>query len=105
MSVAIQWTTEGDAVLSSPEIRFRYWSKRIACLETLVPEKTKNVSVKIIRTALGNNVHDAAGRAPKLRRKGIRDDLKFLNGFLRNSRPRSVDRIVSIVSAINLDEI
>ena len=45
------------------------------------------------------------GRTSKLRRKRIRDDLKLLHCFLTDSRARCVHGVVSVVGAVNLDQI
>src|SRR6185503_7228947 len=44
-TIAVEWTTQGEAILSAPEIGFFDRRKRIARLETLVPNEAKNVAM------------------------------------------------------------
>ncbi len=60
-AVAIQWTTERHAILSSSEVRLGDRRKRVARLETLVSQKAKHVAVEIVGAALGDDIDDAAG--------------------------------------------
>ena len=81
-AVLVERTAQGKAELFA--IKWRLGDRRegIACLKPLVAEETKNVSLQVICSAFSYDVHHAAGRAAKLRRKRISDDLKFLYCFL-----------------------
>jgi hypothetical protein len=61
--------------------------------------------MKIVGARLGNYVHHATCRASKLRRKRICDYLKLLHRFLTDCRARCVHGSVSVVSAVNLDQV
>ena len=57
--------------------------------------------MKLVAAALCNDVDDATGRAPVLRVVIAKDQLEFLNGFLRHSGANAVDRVVHGVGAVH----
>src|SRR5262245_33391041 len=104
-AVLVQWTAQSRAVLGPGKGRVGDRSKGVARLKAPVPEETKNVAAKVIRSALGYYVDDSARRTSKLRRERISDYLKLLDCFLADGGTRSIDRIVGVIGAVNLDQI
>ncbi len=79
--------------------------ERVACLEGLVAEKTEDVAVEVVGSALGDDVDDATGGAAVLRIVITEDELKFLYGFLGNGGADAVDGVVDGVGAVNADHV
>src|SRR5690349_15802209 len=104
-AVLVQWTTESRAVLGPRKRRVGDRSKGVARLKAAVPEETKNVAAKVVRSALGYYVDDSACRTSKLRRERISNYLKLLDCFLAYGGTRSIDGIVGVVGAVNLNQI
>ena len=100
-----QWPTDRAAILGARERWLADWREWVARLKTLVAQEAKEVAAPIVRAALGHNIHDPARRAAKFRRKGVGDYLKLLHGFLADRRARGVYRIISVVGAINLNQV
>src|SRR5437667_886525 len=94
-------STEGGPSLHSSVSRIRYGAKRVDRLEFPVAQKSENVAVEIIRSTLGNDVHDTAGGAPVFRRVAVNDHLEFLRGILRDGRTDPIYRIVSGICTVH----
>ena len=108
--VSFDRTAESEAVLNARERRFFARvvvddrSERIPRLYRAMANETENVSIEIICSAFGDNVYNAARGAAELGQVGVRRDLIFLNGFLRNGRASGVDRVVGKISSVYLDQ-
>ena len=79
-------------------------AKALRAWIVLVADKPEDISVKFVGSAFRHDVDDSAGRTAKLGQVRVGRDLIFLNGFLRDGRTCGVDRIVSKVGSVDLNE-
>src|SRR5260370_2412448 len=104
-AVLIQCSDECGSVVGPRKWRVGHRREGVARLKTFVTEKPEVVSAQIVGAALGYNIHNAARRTAKLRRKRIGYHLEFLHGLLTYRRTRSVYRVVGIVRAVDLHQV
>ena len=61
--------------------------------------------MKIVGSSFRDDVDHGARCAAIFRAVPVRDDLKLVNGFLRNRRANAVHRVVGSVSAIHVHQV
>src|SRR2546425_6619460 len=66
-----------------------------------ISEIAEDIPVPLVRSTLGDDVDNGAGRTPKLSRISGLEDLKLLDCLLRYSGPDSINRVVDGVGAVN----
>src|SRR4051794_19974250 len=79
--------------------------KRISGLDIAIAEVCVGRAVPIIRTALGDDVHHAAGSLSVLGVVAVGDDLELLHRFLRDGGTDSIGGVIDIVHAIEVHQV
>jgi len=103
--VLLNRTTERHAGLHSRVSRVGHRAERIYRLEIPVSQITVDVSVKIVRSRTGDDVHHSTGGAAILRGIIVGNDLKFLHRLLRHGRAHAVGRIVRGIGSIDIYQV
>src|SRR4029079_2788541 len=73
-------------------------------VEVLVAAEAEQAAVGRVGAALGDDVDDAAGGAPELRRVALGGDLVLLDGLGRELLEQAAHHAVVVVAAIDVDD-